>query len=120
MKKNRIVPLLAAGIMAFVFLGCEAQPNQGDLAETEGTDQENTPMVAEVEETEDAEIQEAEGTEVQATEDTLPSYQGIGQGIPEGAVAWGDGMADVPPVGESTLGHNPENTQWTNWDGIAR
>lgn len=58
--------------------------------------------------------------EAQVPQNTLLPNPNIGQGLPEGAVPWVTPDESISPVGEATTGHNPDNTQWTNWNGIAR
>ncbi|MFI3253737.1 MAG: hypothetical protein R3Y63_05300 [Eubacteriales bacterium] len=58
-------------------------------------------------------------------ENSLLPDPSIGQGLPSGAVPWVDegqphSSEAVPSIGEATTGHNPNYSQWTNWNGVAR
>lgn len=95
MEKNKVVSLFVVGAMLAALVGCDTQQDiYGGLPETESptTDEQNT---------------------------LLPNPN-VGQGLPSGAVPWTNSEGKVPEQGEETSGHNPDNSQWTNWNGTAR
>lgn len=105
MKKKQMVPLLVLGAMLAALVGCESQQNNNsELPETDMPDKAFRPSTS----------------QDQRPQNSLLPNPNIGQGLPSGAVPWTNSDGNVPGMGEETAGHNPDNSQWTNWNGTAR
>lgn len=131
MKIKLIVSLLVSGTLLFALVGCESQLNN-QLPETDMPDKAFRPTTTENQETLEPTTDELPDTgisenrdspatdEDDVTQNTLLPNPNIGQGLPSGAVPWTQSDDNVPPEGEETTGHNPDNRQWTSWNGTAR
>lgn len=104
MINKQILTLLTTGVLIFTFTGCDTQANNSEPPEASTSDMIDVPTT----------------NEVETPPNTLLPDPNIGQGLPSDAVPWANSDSLLPPEGEATSGHNPNNTPWTNWSGIER